>query len=407
MGIIVHKYGGTSVGTIEKIKNVARRLIDTQKKGHDVVCVVSAMAGETDRLIKLANDVTDSPDAREYDVLVATGEQVSIALLAMAIISLGGKARSFTGHQVKILTDESFSKARIMSIDTERLLKEVKDGYIVIVAGFQGVDEGGNVTTLGRGGSDTSAVALAAALNADRCDIYTDVDGVYTADPSICPKAKKLKKISYEEMLEMASLGVKVLQTRSVEIAKKYNVPIHVRSSFSEEEGTMVTMEDEEMEKYVVSGVTYNRNESKLTISGIPDVPGVAAKIFKPIADANIVVDMIIQNVSSAAHADLTFTVSKTDTKKALEILQTIGKELGAAGVSSDENIAKVSIIGVGMKSHAGVASQFFSVLAHEGINIMMISTSEIKISCVVEEKYTELAVRILHDTFHLSPEEK
>jgi len=407
MGIIVHKYGGTSVGTIEKIKNVARRLIDTQKKGHDVVCVVSAMAGETDRLIKLANDVTDSPDAREYDVLVATGEQVSIALLAMAIISLGGKARSFTGHQVRILTDESFSKARIMSIDTERLLKEVKDGYITIVAGFQGVDEGGNVTTLGRGGSDTSAVALAAALNADRCDIYTDVDGVYTADPNICPKAKKLKKISYEEMLEMASLGVKVLQTRSVEIAKKYNVPIHVRSSFSEEEGTMVTMEDEEMEKYVVSGVTYNRNESKLTISGIPDVPGVAAKIFKPIADANIVVDMIIQNVSSAAHADLTFTVSKTDTKKALEILQTIGKELGAAGVSSDENIAKVSIIGVGMKSHAGVASQFFSVLAHEGINIMMISTSEIKISCVVEEKYTELAVRILHDTFHLSPEEK
>jgi aspartate kinase len=294
-----------------------------------------------------------------------------------------------------------------MSIDTEKLLKEVKDGYITIVAGFQGVDEGGNVTTLGRGGSDTSAVALAAALNADRCDIYTDVDGVYTADPNICPKAKKLKKISYEEMLEMASLGVKVLQTRSVEIAKKYNVPIHVRSSFSEEEGTMVTMEDEEMEKYVVSGVTYNRNESKLTISGIPDVPGVAAKIFKPIADANIVVDMIIQNVSSAAHADLTFTVSKTDTKKALEILQTIGKELGAAGVSSDENIAKVSIIGVGMKSHAGVASQFFSVLAHEGINIMMISTSEIKISCVVEEKYTELAVRILHDTFHLSPEEK
>jgi aspartate kinase len=250
-------------------------------------------------------------------------------------------------------------------------------------------------------------VALAAALNADQCDIYTDVDGVYTADPNICPNAKKLKKISYEEMLEMASLGAKVLQTRSVEIAKKYNVPVHVRSSFSEEEGTMVTMEDEEMEKYVVSGVTYNRNESKLTISGIPDIPGVAAKIFKPIADANIVVDMIIQNASSAGHADLTFTVSKTDTKKALEILQTIGKELGAAQVSSDENIAKISIIGVGMKSHAGVASQFFSVLAHEGINIMMISTSEIKISCVVEEKYTELAVRILHDTFHLSPEEK
>jgi aspartate kinase len=269
------------------------------------------------------------------------------------------------------------------------------------------VDEDGNVTTLGRGGSDTSAVALAAALNADQCDIYTDVDGVYTADPNICPKAKKLKKISYEEMLEMASLGAKVLQTRSVEIAKKFNVPIHVRSSFSEEEGTMVTREDEEMEKYVVSGVTYNRNESKLTISGIPDVPGVAAKIFKPIADANIVVDMIIQNASSAGHADLTFTVSKTDTKKALEILKAIGKKLGANRVSSDENIAKISIVGVGMKSHAGVASQFFSVLAHEGINIMMISTSEIKISCVVEEKYTELAVRILHDTFHLSPEER
>ena len=407
MGVIVHKYGGTSVGTVEKIKNVARRLIDTQKKGHDVVCVVSAMAGETDRLIKLAHEVTESPDVREYDVLVATGEQVSIALLAMAILSLGGKARSFTGHQVKILTDEAFGKARIMSIDTENLLKELEDGYIAIVAGFQGVDESGNVTTLGRGGSDTSAVALAAALNADQCDIYTDVDGVYTADPNICPNAKKLKKISYEEMLEMASLGAKVLQTRSVEIAKKYNVPVQVRSSFSEEDGTMVTMEDEEMERYVVSGVTYNRNESKLTISGIPDVPGIAAKIFKPIAGANIVVDMIIQNVSSAGHADLTFTVSKADTKKALEILQNIGKELGAAQVSSDENIAKISIIGVGMKSHAGVASQFFSVLAQEGINIMMISTSEIKISCVVEEKYTELAVRILHDTFHLSPEEK
>jgi aspartate kinase len=339
--------------------------------------------------------------------LVATGEQVSIALLAMAIISLGGKARSFTGTQVKILTDEAFTKARIMSIDTERLLKDLHDGYIAIVAGFQGVDDDGNVTTLGRGGSDTSAVALAAALKADQCDIFTDVDGVYTADPNICPKAKKLDKISYEEMLEMASLGAKVLQTRSVEIAMKYNVPVQVRSSFSEEEGTMVTMEDADMEKYVVSGVTYNRNESKLTILGIPDIPGIAAKIFKPIADANIVVDMIIQNVSSAGNADLTFTVGKTDTKKALEILQSIGKELGASKITSDDNIVKISIVGVGMKSHAGVAAQFFSVLAQEGINIMMISTSEIKISCVVEEKYTELAVRILHDTFNLSPEEK
>ena len=407
MGIIVHKYGGTSVGSIEKIKNVAHRLIETQKKGHKVVCVVSAMAGETDRLIKLAHEVTDSPDFREYDVLVATGEQVSIALLAMAIISSGGKARSFTGHQVKILTDESFSKARIVSIDTQKIVNDVNDGSIAIVAGFQGVDEAGNVTTLGRGGSDTSAVALAAALNAEVCEIYTDVDGVYTADPSICPKAKKLKKVSYEEMLEMASLGAKVLQTRSVEIAKKFKVPVHVRSSFSEEEGTMVMMEDEEMEKFVVSGVTYNRNESKLTISGIPDVPGVAAKIFKPIAEANIIVDMIIQNVSSEGHADLTFTVSKTDTKKALEILQAVGKELGSTRVSSDNRIAKISIVGVGMRSHAGVASQFFSTLAQEGINIMMISTSEIKISCVIEEKYTELAVRILHDTFNVSPEEK
>jgi len=406
MGIIVQKYGGTSVGSIEKIKNVARRLIETQKKGYKVVCVVSAMAGETDRLIKLAYEITDYPDPREYDVLVATGEQVSIALLAMAVISLGSKARSFTGPQVKILTDESFSKARIVSIDTEKLIREVENGCIAIVAGFQGVDEEGNVTTLGRGGSDTTAVALAAALNADICEIYTDVDGVYTADPNICPQARKLRKISYEEMLEMASLGAKVLQTRSVEIAKKFNVPIHVRSSFSEEEGTMVTKEDEEMEKYVVSGITYNRNEAKLTISGIPDVPGVAAKIFKPIADANIVVDMIIQNVSSEGQADLTFTVAKTDSQKALEILQAVGKELGATRISRDENIAKISIVGVGMRSHAGVASQFFSTLAREGINIMMISTSEIKISCVIEAKYTELAVRVLHDAFKLSVEE-
>lgn len=405
MGIIVQKFGGTSVGNIERIKNVARRLMETQRKGKEVVAVVSAMAGETDRLIQLAHEVADSPDTREYDVLVSTGEQVSIALVAMAIHSFGGKARSFMGHQVKILTDESFSKARIVSIDAERLLKEVEEGYIAVVAGFQGVDEAGNVTTLGRGGSDTSAVALAAALEAEVCEIYTDVDGVYTADPNICPNAQKIKRISYEEMLEMASLGAKVLQTRSVEIGKKFNVPIHVRSSFSEEEGTMVTREDEEMEKYVVSGVTYNRNESKLTITGIPDVPGMAAKIFKPIADANIVVDMIIQNVSSDGKAALTFTVSKSDTKNALELLQTIGKELNATSVTADTNISKVSMVGAGMRSHAGVAAKFFSTLAKEGINIMMISTSEIKISCVIEEKYTELAVRVLHDAFGLAME--
>lgn len=405
MGIIVQKFGGTSVGNIEKIKNVARRLLETQRKGFDVVAVISAMAGETDRLIRLANEVTDRPDTREYDVLVATGEQVSIALVAMAIIAQGGKAKSYMGHQVRILTDEAFSKARIMSIDSDRLLKDLREGYIAVVAGFQGVDEAGNVTTLGRGGSDTSAVAVAAALQAEVCEIYTDVDGVYTADPNICPGARKVGRISYEEMLELASAGAKVLQTRSVEIAKKYNVPVHVRSSFSEEEGTMVTMEDAEMEKYVVSGVTYNRNESKLTISGIPDKPGVAAKIFEPIAAANCVVDMIIQNVSSAGHADLTFTVAKTDRKQALEILQRVGKELGASAVTYDDGIAKVSIVGAGMRSHSGVAARFFSCLAQEGINIMMISTSEIKISAVIEEKYTELAVRVLHDTFNLTPE--
>lgn len=406
MGIIVQKFGGTSVGSIEKIKNVARRLMETQRKGYEVVAVVSAMAGETDRLINLAYEVADSPDSREYDVLVSTGEQVSVALVAMAINSLGGKARSFIGHQVKILTDESFSKARIVNIETEKLLKEVKEGYIAVVAGFQGVDEAGNITTLGRGGSDTTAVALAAALGAEVCEIYTDVDGVYTADPTICLNAKKIKRISYDEMLEMASMGAKVLQTRSVEIAKKFRVPVHVRSSFREEEGTMVTVEDEEMEKHVVSGVTYNRNEAKLTISGIPDVPGVAAKIFRPIAEANIVVDMIIQNVSSEGNADLTFTVSKGDAKKALEILREVGRELGATSVNADENIAKISIVGAGMRSHAGVAAKFFSTLANESINIMMISTSEIKISCVIEEKYTELAVRVLHEAFDLPHEE-
>jgi len=403
MGIVVQKYGGTSVGTIERIKNVARRLMEAQKRGDEVIAVISAMAGETDRLIALAHEVTDTPNSREYDVLVSTGEQVSVALMAMAINSLGGKARSFIAHQVRILTDEAFSKARIMNIDTDKLLRDLKEGYIAVVAGFQGVDEAGNITTLGRGGSDTSAVALAAAVEATVCEIYTDVDGVYTADPNICPNTRKIKKISYDEMLEMASLGAKVLHTRSVEIAKKCQVPIHVRSSFIREEGTMVTREDKEMEQYVVSGVTYNRNEAKLTISGIPDVPGVAGKIFRSIAEYNIIVDMIIQNVSSEGHADLTFTVSKADVKKALQILGEVGKELNAKSVSADENIAKVSIVGVGMRSHAGVAAKLFSTLAQEGINIMMISTSEIKISCVIELKYTELAIRVLHEAFNLS----
>lgn len=402
MALVVQKYGGTSVGNVERIRNVARRLMETQRQGHDVVAVVSAMAGETDRLIGLAQAITDNPDSREYDVLVSTGEQVSIALLAIAIIAEGGKARSFTGHQVNILTDEAFSKARIMSIGAKKLLKDIEEGYIGIVAGFQGVDESGNVTTLGRGGSDTSAVALAAALRADVCEIYTDVNGVYTADPNICPNARKLHRIAYEEMLEMASAGAKVLHSRSVEIGMKFGIPIHVRTSFSEEEGTMVTLEDEEMEKYVVTSVNYNRNEAKLTIAGVPDVPGVAAKIFKPLADANIIVDMIIQNVGSDGLADITCTVSKTDTKKALSVLSEAGKELQAASVSADGNISKISIVGVGMRSHAGVASKFFSALASEGINIMMISTSEIKISCVIEEKYTELAVRVLHDAFNL-----
>jgi aspartate kinase len=402
MALIVQKYGGTSVGSIDKIRNVARRLMDAQTQGNEVVAVVSAMAGETDRLIELAHQVTEGPDSREYDALVSTGEQVSIALLAMTIISMGGKARSFTGHQVKILTDEAFSKARIVSIESEKLEKDVKDGNIGVVAGFQGVDEENNVTTLGRGGSDTSAVALAAAMGADVCEIYTDVSGVYTADPNICPDARKIERISYDEMLEMASAGAKVLHSRSVEIAKKFEIPVHVRSSFSQEEGTMVTLEDEEMEKFVVASVNYNRNEAKLTIAGIPDIPGVAAKIFKPIAEANIIVDMIIQNVGSDGQADLTFTVSKTDMNKALEMLEGIAKELNAKAVNADENISKVSIVGVGMRSHAGVASKFFSSLADEGINIMMISTSEIKISCVIEEKYTELAVRILHEAFEL-----
>jgi len=402
VGLIVQKYGGTSVGTIDKIRHVAKRVVKTKKAGNDLVVVVSAMAGETDRLIDLAHQIVDTPDEREYDVMVSTGEQVSIALLCMAVHALGHRAVSFLGFQIKIITDSGFTKARILNIDSEKVTKELKEGGIIVVAGFQGIDEGGNVTTLGRGGSDTTAVAIAAALDADVCEIYTDVEGVYTTDPGICPNARKLDKISYDEMLEMASLGAKVLHTRSVEFAKKYNVPIHVRSTFSENLGTLVIKEDETMEKVVVSGVTYNKKEAKITILGAPDKPGVASMIFSQLAEANINVDMIIQNVSEDGFTDVTFTVAESGYEKAFEVVKRIVKEIGAANVQFDKNIVKVSIIGVGMRSHAGVAAKMFSTLADEGINIMMISTSEIKISCVVSSKYAELAVRVLHDAFEL-----
>ena len=402
MALIVQKYGGTSVATIDKIKHVAKKVVEAKKAGNDLVVVVSAMAGETDRLIELAHKIVDKPHEREYDVLVSTGEQVSIALLSMAIQDLGFRAVSFLGFQIGIVTNDDFTKARILDIDSEKIANELKGGSIIVIAGFQGIDKQSNVTTLGRGGSDTTAVAVAATLKADVCEIYTDVEGVYTTDPNICPNARKLERISYDEMLEMASLGAKVLHTRSVEFAKKNNVPIHVRSTFSRNTGTLVTKEDEIMERVVVSGITYNRKEGKITIVKVPDKPGIASKIFKPISEANINVDMILQNVSEDGCADVTFTVAETDCKKALSVIEGIAKEIGAADVQYDENIVKVSIIGVGMRSHAGVAAKMFTVLANEGINIMMISTSEIKISCVVDAKYAELAVRVLHDAFEL-----
>jgi aspartate kinase len=403
MGLVVQKYGGTSVGDVERIKNVASRVLSTKKQGHDVVVVVSAMAGETDKLIRLAQQITPTPDDRELDVLVSTGEQVTIALLAITLKAMGYDAKSYLGFQIKIATDSVFGKARITAIESERILNDLKNGRVVVVAGFQGADESDNITTLGRGGSDTSAVAIAAALKADVCEIFTDVDGVYTTDPNIYPKARKLSKISYDEMLEMASLGAKVLQIRSVEFAKKYDVPIHVRSSFNDNLGTIVCKEDKEMERVVVSGVTYNKNEAKIEIMRIPDVPGVAAKLFKPIADANIVVDMIIQTSSTdKGYADVAFTVPQTDFTKALQIVKTTVKELGGKEVVADKNIAKVSIVGVGMRSHSNVATKMFSALSDEGINIHMISTSEIKISCIIDSKYTELAVRALHDAFDL-----
>jgi len=405
MALIVQKYGGTSVSDIEKMQNVAKRIIKAREEGNSIVVVLSAMEGETDRLAQLAYSASDHPAEREYDALVSTGEQVTISLLAIILNKMGCKAKSFLGHQVKILTDKDHTRARILNVDTERINSELKKGNIVVLAGFQGVDQDNNITTLGRGGSDTSAVAVAAALNADYCEIFTDVDGVYTTDPNIYARARKLAKITYEEMLELASSGAKVLQQRSVEIAKRYGVPVYVRSSFNNERGTLVTKEDKEMEKEVVSGVTYDRDQAKITVVNVPDKPGIAARLFTPISDQNIVVDMIIQNASVEGFTDLTFTVPKKDMEEVQAILKKVAKEIGANRIEYDENISKVSMVGVGMKSHAGVASRMFAALASEGINILMISTSEIKISCVVESKYTELAVRVLHDVFHLDSE--
>lgn len=403
--LVVQKYGGTSVGTIERITAVAQRCVATQRAGHQVAVVVSAMSGETNRLLKLAGQIQDDPNDREVDVIVSTGEQVSVGLVALAIRKLGGKARSFLGHQVKIQTDSAFSRARIVSIDADPLRAAFAAGEIAVIAGFQGVDEDGSITTLGRGGSDTTGVAIAAALAADVCEIYTDVDGVYTTDPNLVPSARKIERISYEEMLELASLGAKVLQIRSVELGMKYGVPIHVRSSFSDVEGTWVVPEEREMEHVVVSGVTVARDEAKITVGDLPDQAGVAARLFAPLADSGVVVDMIIQNTAWDGTTDLTFTVPAGDRKRAIEILRTQVADLVGAGaekIATDDEICKVSVVGVGMRSHAGVAKRMFQLLAAENINIQLISTSEIKISVVVAKKYAELALRTLHDGFGL-----
>jgi aspartate kinase len=400
--LIVQKYGGTSVGTIERIHRVADRVAQSQREGHQVVVVLSAMRGETDRLIRLAQETTPNPDERELDMLLSTGERVTIALLAMELRGRGINARSFTGRQVGIITDSAHTKARIARVTAHRIREALNQGVIPVVAGFQGINEQSDVTTLGRGGSDLSAVALAAALKADRCIIFTDVDGVYTADPNIVPGARRIDKIAYEEMLEMASLGAKVLQARSVEFAAKFNVPVEVNSSFREGKGTLVTTEDADMEAAVVAGVTGDRNQAKITIVGVPDKPGIAARIFGAVAEAQINVDMIIQNISQAAMTDLSFTVPRADLRKAMPIIEAVAKDIEAKSVSVIEAIAKVSLIGVGMRSHSGVAAKMFQVLSREGINIMMISTSEIKISCVIDEKYLELAMRSLHAAFGL-----
>lgn len=402
MALIVQKYGGTSVGTVERIKEVAKKLIKHQNEGHDLVVVVSAMSGETNRLVSLAKELNDQPQGRELDVLLSTGEQVTIALLCMALEQLGVHANSYTGSQVRILTDNTHNKARIVDIDDNKIRTDLAKGRIVVVAGFQGCDEHNNITTLGRGGSDTTAVALAAALKADECQIYTDVDGVYTTDPRVVSEARRLDYITYEEMLEMASLGAKVLQIRSVEFARNYNVPLRVLSSFKEGGGTLITAEDPKMEQAVISGIAFNRDEAKLTVLGVPDHPGIASQILGPIAKENIEVDMIIQNTGSDATTDFTFTVHRNDYQAALKILTNTAESLGAREVSSDDKITKVSVVGVGMRSHAGIANTMFETLANEAINICMISTSEIKISVVVDEKSLELAVRSLHKAFNL-----
>ena len=406
MSLIVQKFGGTSVGDTDRIGLVADKVAGFRAEGHSVVVVVSAMSGETNRLIELAHAVQERPVLRELDVLLSTGEQVTTALLSMALTSRGVKAKSYTGSQVRILTDDAHTKARIREIDDERLRRDLDDGYVIVVAGFQGVDESGNITTLGRGGSDTTAVALAAALKADECQIYTDVDGVYTTDPRVVSEARRLSRITFEEMLEMASMGSKVLQIRSVEFAGKYNVPLRVLHSFKEGPGTLITMEeDSEMEMPTISGIAFNRDEAKLTIEGVPDMPGVAYRILGPIGDANIEVDVIVQNISHDKTADFTFTVGRNDLVRAEEVLNQVAKEINAEKVTSDSKIAKVSVVGVGMRSHAGVASQMFAALSELGINILMITTSEIKISVIIEEKFLELAVRGLHSSFGLEKE--
>ncbi|MGR9036078.1 MAG: aspartate kinase [Gammaproteobacteria bacterium] len=406
MALYVFKFGGTSVGSVERIKAVAEKVKKAHDLGDQIVVVVSAMSGETNRLIALAKEIQEHPNAREMDVLVSTGEQVTVALLSMALEEVGCHAYSFTGSQVRILTDSSHTKARIRKIDDSRLHAQLNQGKVVVVAGFQGVDEYGNITTLGRGGSDTTAVALAAALKADECLIFTDVDGVYTTDPRIEPKARRLDRITFEEMLEMASLGSKVLQIRSVEFAGKYNVALRVLSSFTEGRGTLITYEDSQMESALISGIAFNRDEAKLTITGVPDKPGVASQILGPIAEANIEVDMIVQNIAEDATTDFTFTVHRNDFQRAKASLEKTRVELSAKQVTADDTIVKVSIVGVGMRSHAGIASTMFKTLAAEGINIKMISTSEIKISVVIDEKYLELAVRALHAAFKLDQEE-
>jgi aspartate kinase len=405
MALIVQKYGGTSVANPERIRNVARRVARYKAMGHQVVVVVSAMSGETNKLIGLAKELMAEPDPRELDMIISTGEQVTIGLTALALIELGIKAKSYTGAQVKILTDDAYTKARILNIDQHNLKADLDAGYVCVVAGFQGEDENGNITTLGRGGSDTTGVALAAALGADECQIYTDVDGVYTTDPRVVPEARRLKSITFEEMLELASQGSKVLQIRSVEFAGKYKVKLRVLSSFEEEgDGTLITFEEEDnMEQPIISGIAFNRDEAKITVLGVPDKPGIAYQILGPIADANIDVDMIIQNTGADGTTDFTFTVHKNEMIKALNILRDkVQGHIGAREISGDDKIAKVSVVGVGMRSHVGIASQMFRTLAEEGINIQMISTSEIKIAVVVDEKYLELAVRVLHKAFEL-----